>query len=93
MGLFNNLDILSLFHFLIYFVIGIFIKDQYTLIIIISVLWECFEYYISRTQSIKNKIIQCWPIPFHYWNDSLEHSLIDIFINILGYSLGNNITL
>ena len=87
--MYENIDILSLSHFIIYLIIGIYYKNNYTIIVIISLLWEQFEYIISRNVSIRTTIVKIWPIPSSMWYDSKEHSLIDIFINLIGYHIGN----
>lgn len=86
----KDINILSLFHFLIYLLIGIYIKNNYTLILFLSITWELFEYFISRNIYIRNNILRIWPIPLKYWHDSYKHSAIDIIFNLLGYYIGNN---
>jgi len=87
--MYENIDILSLFHFIIYLIIGKYYKNNYMIIILISLLWEQFEYIISRNSFIRTTIEEFWPIPSSMWKDSKSHSLIDIFINLLGYHIGN----
>ena len=87
--MYENIDILSLSHFIIYLIIGIYYKNNYTIIVIISLLWEQFEYIISRNVFIHTTIEKFWPIPRSMWYDSKEHSLIDISINLIGYHIGN----
>lgn len=89
MYLTNNLDILSIFHFIIYLILGIYYKGNYSVILLISLLWEQFEYIISRNSFIRNKIEEFWPIPSNLWYDSNIHSLTDISINLIGYHIGN----
>lgn len=88
--MYENIDILSFFHFLIYLVIGKYFKNNYLIIIILSLAWEQFEYIISRNDFIRKKIESIWPIPSNMWYDTKKHSLIDIFFNLLGYFIGNN---
>lgn len=94
MNLLKQLDILSIFHFLIYFIIGLYFKGYYKLILFIGVLWELFEKCLASNKKIRKLMIQIWPIPIRYWNDSLKHSVVDIIINMIGYYIGNqfNIT-
>ena len=54
MNLLKHLDILSIAHFCIYYVIGLYIKNNYTLILILGILWELFEYYTVRNKTTKN---------------------------------------
>jgi hypothetical protein len=90
MNLLKHLDILSIAHFCIYYVIGLYIKNNYTLILILGILWELFEYYTVRNKTTKNLLYKFWPIPQKYWYDSFEHSIVDISVNMIGYYFGNN---
>jgi len=87
------LDILSISHFIIYFVIGLFLKNKYLLVLLVGILFEIFEYYISTNETIKTLLIEYWFIPEIYWNDTLEHKIVDIIINMIGYYIGNKISL
>ena len=57
------IDPLSIVHFLQYFIFGLFYKDKYLIVIIASFLWEIFEYYFTRTKTIRELLIKYWPIP------------------------------
>ena len=85
----TTIDILSLNHFLIYFSFGLFFKNQYKLIILLSILWEIFEYIISHIDYTRNFLIKYWFVPEKYWNEPLYNKLYDILINMLGYIIGN----
>ena len=89
MNVLKHLDILSISHFCIYYVIGLYIKDNYTLILILGIVWEIFEYYTVRNKTTRAILYQIWPIPEKYWYDSFEHSLVDIAVNMIGYYYGN----
>ena len=89
MNIIKNLDILSISHFLIYYIIGLYIKDNYTLILFLGISWEVFEYYTVRNKTTRDLLYKFWPIPESYWYDSFEHSLIDILVNMIGYHFGN----
>jgi len=82
-------DILSLGHFILYFFLGVFIKNKYKGALLLGVLWELFEYIISNNDYIKNIIIENWMIPENYWNDTFQHKIFDIIFNMLGYHFGN----
>ena len=90
MNILKHLDILSISHFIIYYIIGLYIKDSYTLILILGILWEIFEFYTVRNKTTRNLLYNFWPIPEKYWYDSFEHSLVDISVNMIGYYFGNN---
>jgi len=89
----NNIDIMSINHFLIYFILGLFYKKQYKIILILSVLCELFEYIISHIDFTKKILIKYWFVPEKYWNEPCSNKIYDIIINIIGYSIGNTINL
>lgn len=86
------IDILSLVHFIQYLVFGLFFKDKYLYVIIASFLWEIFEYYSTRNNTIKNLLIKYWPIPRKYWEEkNILNRFLDIKFNLIGYTIGNMI--
>tara|TARA_Y100001970_G_scaffold269563_1_gene362218 strand:- start:503 stop:784 length:282 start_codon:yes stop_codon:yes gene_type:complete len=87
------IDLLSLFHFLLYFCIGLFYKDKYLIIFIIGIIWEIFEKFIITTEYTRDLLLEYWFIPELYINDTLEHSIVDIIINMIGYTIGNKISI
>ena len=87
----GNFDLLSFFHFLFYFCIGLFYKNKYFIILIIGILWEIFEKFIITNEYTKELLFKYWFIPELYINDTLEHSIVDIIINMIGYTIGNKI--
>jgi hypothetical protein len=89
----TNIDVLSINHFLIYFILGLFLKNQYKLIIILSLVWELFEYTISHINYTRQFLINYWFIPEKYWNEPFTNKIYDIIINIIGYYIGNMIHL
>lgn len=72
-------------HFILYFIIGLFCRKHWWLILLIGILWELFEYLVG-------KIIY----PFHtkigynsqYSQKWLTYNKWDVLFNILGYILG-----
>ena len=87
----KNIDILSLFHFLIYLFLGYYIKHKYFLALFLSVLWEIFEKIIVTNKYTRNIIKKYWIIPINYIDDTFDHSITDIIINMIGYTIGSNI--
>ena len=88
----GNIDILSIGHFLTFFIFGIFVKNKYKGALLLGILWEIFEIIISHNKLIKNFILENWVIPEYYWNDTFSHKITDIIINMIGYHVGNLIT-
>jgi hypothetical protein len=84
------LDLMIINHFIIYFILGYFIPHNYLLCIIISILWEVFEYFITYWDVSYNLLIKYWPISERHWNEKLEHKIMDILVNLLGYYFGSN---
>ena len=87
----HNLDILSIVHFFIYLCFGYFIKHNYKLALILSILWEIFEKILVSNPYTLYLLKEYWFIPIEYIDDTFEHSLTDIIINMVGYAIGSNI--
>lgn len=87
----KNLDILSIFHFLIYLCLGYFIKHKYILALLVGILWELFEKALVSNSYTYYLLENYWFIPRKYADDSLDHSITDIIINMIGYTIGSNI--
>tara|TARA_Y100000817_G_scaffold304232_1_gene287028 strand:- start:186 stop:467 length:282 start_codon:yes stop_codon:yes gene_type:complete len=88
----GNIDVLSVGHFTFFFILGIFVKDKYKGALLLGILWEIFEIFISHNQTIKNFIVENWVVPEYYWNDTFSHKITDIIFNMIGYHIGNLIT-
>lgn len=87
----SNIDILSLGHFLLWYIVGIYYKNKYIEVLFLGIMWEIFEYIISNNNEIKKIIIDNWIIPEKYWNDTLSHKIVDITFNMIGYYYGNKV--
>tara|TARA_B100001094_G_C17837671_1_gene626338 strand:- start:9 stop:296 length:288 start_codon:yes stop_codon:yes gene_type:complete len=86
------IDKLSITHFSIYFVIGLFMKNQYIFILFVGIMWEIFEYNIIQNEMIYNLLDKYWIIPKKYWEEKNKYNrYFDILFNILGYMIGNKI--
>ena len=66
------MDILSIFHFLIYFVLAFYFNENYILITIMGISWEIFEYTITNVPQIRDFLIKNWPIPEKYWQEKVR---------------------
>ena len=85
-------DLMSVMHFLIYFVLGIFLKDRFDIALLLGILWEVFEYTITRIKITRKIIIKYWPIPQRLWDEKyIINRFSDLVFNMLGYYVGNNI--
>mgnify|MGYP001236646684 FL=1 len=89
----KNIDIMSLSHFLIYFILGIFIKNNYKLVILLSILWEITEYIITNNDYTKELLLKYWPIPQRLWDEQKYNRIYDLIFNMMGYYIGNKIYL
>ena len=86
----GTIDILTLSHFINYFIAGLYFKDRYCLVLVIGVLWEVLEYYIVHNSYTRKLILKYWPIPIRKWEDKWN-KLFDLISNMIGYYVGNNI--
>ena len=86
----GNLDLLSIVHFIIYFVVGLLWPNNYALFLFLGILWEIIEKAMIENEYIKSLLVRYWPIPERYINDTLEHSITDICINMIGYTIGSS---
>ncbi len=85
------LDPLSISHFIWYFILGLYVKNNYKLVLFLSLLWEIFEYYITNITYTRQLLIKYWPIPKKYWDENNINRVSDVIINFIGYEIGNNI--
>ena len=86
------IDILTLSHFINYLVLGIFIKNRYTLAFIIGIIWEVFEYTIVNIPYTRKLILKYWPIHIQKW-EGISNKMFDLLFNMLGYYVGNKINI
>jgi len=93
------MDILTLWHFTIYFSLAYFIKDNYLLITIIGLTWELFEYSVTNIPIIRDFLIDIWPLKNKWMKDNqginvpwkteqVCDRIEDMVSNTLGYTCG-----
>ena len=75
----------TFYHFVLYLIFGIIIKNKYKLFLIIGIIWEIFEYIFSGNKFFFKLLGK------EYFNKSYINKIIDIIFNILGYYIGNKI--
>ena len=67
----------SIIHILLYTIIALFIPNKWWLIIIISIIWEIYEYIMSKIYDNK------------YYGEVIMNRIFDIGFNLLGYYIGS----
>jgi hypothetical protein len=91
-----HIDLLSLTHFFLWFFFGLFIKNEYKLVLILGVLWELFERLLISNKQIVNLLKKYWFVPYKYWytnEKDIHKNISDLVINMIGYYIGNQIFL
>lgn len=79
--LFNGcLDYHYILHIILYILIGLIYPNNYILILIISILWELYEHLMFKYIIKKSNC-----------NDITCCRIDDIFLNLFGYFIGNNL--
>lgn len=83
--------ILSIIHFTYYYILGLYVKNNYTIALIFSILWEIFEYLITKCSITRNLLIKYWFVPQEIWDEDIfnRNRLSDLIFNMLGYHFGN----
>ncbi len=71
------INLWSIFHILLYILIGLILPNKWILIILFSLIWEIYEYIMSR---LTNN-------PFY--NESFVNKITDVGFNLVGYYIGN----
>ena len=85
-------DLMSIIHFLVFIIFGLIFKNEYNTALLIGVLWEIIEYYITNEEYTKKLLKKYWPISSYYWNEkNISNKIFDIVFNMSGYYIGNNL--
>lgn len=84
------LDVLSISHFAIWYIIGFYLPNRYDLFIIFSLLWEILESLIPKNPAVYQWFQKYWIIPESYWNEPIENKLSDLFFNFCGFMIASN---
>ena len=84
-------DFLSIIHFLVFYIIGKYIKNNYIFAFILGIIWEIFEYFITKNPFTRELLIKYWFISEKIWNEDLFNinRISDLIFNMAGYHLGN----
>ena len=88
--MYQIIDLLTITHFVYYFIFGLFVKKKYVTTFLLGVLWEIFEYFLANNNRTKEYLIKNWPVPYKYWAEkNIFNKVFDLIFNMLGYHLGN----
>ena len=82
-------DVMSVSHFTTFLIFGIFIKDNYVLMIVLGILWEILEIIVVNTAATRRLLVKYWPVPEKYWDESCRNKYTDLVVNLIGYYVGN----
>tara|TARA_Y100000816_G_scaffold283046_1_gene259457 strand:+ start:934 stop:1215 length:282 start_codon:yes stop_codon:yes gene_type:complete len=82
-------DFLSLVHLCFFYIIGLFLKNNYVFAFILGIIWEIVEYGITSTRLTRELLIKYWPVPKRIWDEKLfnPNRLSDLIFNMIGYHL------
>jgi hypothetical protein len=69
--------------------IGFLIPNKYALVLVLSILWELFERLLVNVPVLYKLTKTYWFVPETYWNEQPFNRLLDIGINLVGYTLGS----
>ena len=59
--------------------------------LLLGILWELFEKMLVSNLYTRYLLKEYWFIPIEYIDDTFDHSVTDIIINMIGYTIGSNI--
>jgi len=90
-GISQNLDIMTINHFIIWLIIGYLFPNRYILVFILSITWEILERLVVISQPLYKIFKKYWFVPEIYWNENPINSIIDICVNMLGYWVGSKL--
>jgi len=82
-------DPLSIGHFTLYYILGLYLKNYYLVAFLLGIAWEIFEYNLIRNSLVRELLIKHWFIPQRIWDEKSENRISDLVFNMLGYHLGN----
>jgi len=85
------IDFSTLMHLIIWITIGYYFPNNYLLALLLSILWELFEYMIVKVNIFYVFTKKYWFVPEKYWNEKIPNTIIDIITNMIGYYIGSRI--
>lgn len=86
------IDKMSIIHFLNFFILGILLKNRFMSALLLGIVWELFEYIVTRNKYTRRVLIKYWPIPKRLWEENnILNRVCDLCLNMIGYYFGNKI--
>ena len=84
-------DGLSIVHFVLNYILGLYLKNNYVFVFILGIVWEIVEYIITKYPVTRKLLIKYWFIPQRVWDEDLwnKNRVSDLVFNMLGYHFGN----
>lgn len=82
-------DVMTINHFVSWYIIGCYFPNNLKLLIGVSLLWELFETMICQRKNTYDICKKYWSVPEAYWNESIENKVGDFIFNWLGYIIGS----
>ena len=86
-----TLDLMSISHFLLWFIIGLLFPNHYVLALILGIIWELLEVIFVEQKHIYNFLKKYWLLPERYWNEKKTNKGMDLILNMSGYFVGSSI--
>ena len=87
----KKFDLLSVGHFIFFFIIGKICKNQYQFAFILGILWELFEYTITSNPCTRKLLAKYHFVPQSIWDEDLfnQNRVYDMIFNMLGYYISS----
>lgn len=87
-----GVDLITLVYFVNFFILGLFVKDQYGFAIIAGIMWEVYVGFITSWSVTRDLLIKYYPLPKEYWeNRGAGYAFCDLIIMVIAYSIGNQV--
>jgi len=84
-------DFASIGHFFFHYIIGLRVKNNYLFSFLVGIVWEIFEYFITKYHFTRKLIIKYYIVPKENWDEDMfnRNRVSDLIFNMLGYHFGN----
>mgnify|MGYP001318504893 CR=1 FL=1 len=83
---YNAIDKASLIHIISFIIIGLIIKNNYKIALLISLSWETIQYILISSHTGRELLRNYWPISEKYWNEqTVSNRIMDVIFDMIGY--------